>query len=165
MNDEVWKEIPSYEGFYMVSNIGRVRSLVGRWGRGRILKGATKDGYHTVVLSKYGVRRDHRVPPLVAAAFLGPRPDGLVVCHNNGVRTDDRAENLRYDTRKADREDMELHGTRPFGETHPMHKLTEVDVRRIRSDKRIAPRLAEEYGVTRELIYYIRNGKLWKHVQ
>lgn len=44
-------------------------------------------------------------------AFVGPCPEGMEVCHNNGDCTDNRLENLRYDTKSANMLDRVRHGT------------------------------------------------------
>lgn len=49
------------------------------------------------------------VHDMVLAAFVGPKPAGLEVCHWNGIRGDNRLDNLRYDTRKANAQDRERH--------------------------------------------------------
>lgn len=110
---EVWKPIPGYEGLYEVSSIGRVRSLdrvstrngyqVRR--RGRLKSASQKDRRHlhptTKLTDRLGRPRSVQVHQLVALAFLGPRPDGLQVCHYNDDPTDNRVANLRYDTPAA----------------------------------------------------------------
>jgi hypothetical protein len=56
------------------------------------------------------------------AAHVGPRPDGMQVCHNNGLRTDNRLSNLRYDTASGNMRDRILHGTDPkLRQTHCPH--------------------------------------------
>ncbi len=55
------------------------------------------------------VRRHTKVHHLVAEAFIGPRPPGMVVCHNNGDPLDNRVENLRYDTQANNITDMHDH--------------------------------------------------------
>lgn len=70
-----------------------------------------KDGYKIVYLTINGVRRVHAVRRLVALTYLGKRPDGLVINHKNGIRDDDRAENLEYITSQANT----LHGWRSNG--------------------------------------------------
>ncbi len=65
----------------------------------------------------YQVRRT--IHTLVAAAFIGPRPDGMDTCHNNGDKTDNRLDNLRYDTKSANAFDTLKHGTnRAANKTH-----------------------------------------------
>jgi hypothetical protein len=83
----MWKKI---EGGYEVSDQGEVRNS-----RGWILKPETVCGYHRVNL----FRKHVLVHRLVAAAFLGPCPEGKEVDHKNNIRTDNRVENLQYLTR------------------------------------------------------------------
>jgi hypothetical protein len=45
------------------------------------------------------------------AAFVGPCPEGMEVCHNNGDPTDNRMENLRYGTHSSNEQDKLIHGT------------------------------------------------------
>lgn len=116
---EVWKAIPDHD-YYEVSSLGRVRSLDrlvpgGRYPgsmrrmRGRVLApGASKTGYLRV---KLGTGPWYSVHGLVAAAFIGPRPEGMQVCHNDGDKLNNRRENLRYDTASENVRDSVRHGT------------------------------------------------------
>lgn len=106
---EVWRPVAGYEAHYEVSDLGRVRSIK----RGtRVLRHDTAGrGYPQVALSLNGRVRKAYVHHLVAAAFIGPRPDGLDICHGNGDVLDARASNLRYDTRHANMRDSLVHGT------------------------------------------------------
>lgn len=117
---ETWCPVPEFEGRYEVSDQGRVRSLDMRIGagsptgtrllRGRVLKQYADQGYARVVLTVNGKRHMRTVHRLVAAAFLGPRPDGMETCHNNGDSLDNRVENLRYDTHSENQLDVVRHG-------------------------------------------------------
>lgn len=63
---------------------------------------------------KLAIMMDRKLIPvhqLVALAFIGPRPDGMDVCHNNGDGQDNRPGNLRYDTRTSNNRDTVAHGT------------------------------------------------------
>lgn len=51
------------------------------------------------------------VHSLVALAFIGPRPHGYEVCHNNGNPLDNRVDNLRYGTSADNKLDQVRHGT------------------------------------------------------
>lgn len=117
-----------YEGFYSVSDQGRVRSepravscgrgAVRRAG-GHLLKphrvGQTKTsvGYWTVGFYVEGKRKGMSVHVLVAEAFLCPRPPGLQCCHKNGNGLDNRPVNLRWGTASENILDSVRHGTHP----------------------------------------------------
>jgi hypothetical protein len=109
MAHEEWRDVVGYEGYYQVSNLGRVRSLdrilVSRDGRrkrykGKVLKPRLSNrGYVEVSLPrKSGGNSRHRVHRLVAEAFLEPDPTRPQVDHINAIRTDNRVENLRWTT-------------------------------------------------------------------
>lgn len=110
---EVWKPIDGFEGLYEVSNLGRVKSLdryvdnghgSTRLAKGRILKPQlVMGGYLQVVLCKDGKQTIFKVHRLVAKAFqdiCGQFIEELDVDHINTIRTDNRAINLRWCTRK-----------------------------------------------------------------
>lgn len=111
MTDERWRPIPGFDG-YEVSDLGRVRSYQ-RDPAGRLLRShpLPHTGHITVKLYRDNVAVSSRVHMLVMRAFVGPAPEGLEVCHNNGVPSDNRLSNLRYDTASANRLDAVLHGT------------------------------------------------------
>ena len=111
--NEEWKDIPNYEGYYQASNLGRIRSLdrtvltingQERFYKGKIRAGSVNNkGYKTYNLSINSVNQHFQGSQLVAMVFLGHKPDGntLVVDHINGDRSDDRVENLRIVTHRA----------------------------------------------------------------
>lgn len=111
---EEWCPVIGEEGRYEVSSHGRVRSLTrfvpGRQGvvQGRVLKPRpTPTGYLRVGIA----RRDRYIHHLVLEAFVGPCPDGMECCHNNGDRGDNRPSNLRWDTRLGNCQDIIAQGT------------------------------------------------------
>jgi hypothetical protein len=123
MSTEEWRPVVGYEGLYEVSSEGRVRSLDRITGgkrrrriRGQMLTPTPHpDGRRVAVsLCKDGIQRAPAVHRLVAAAFLGPRPVGLDICHGDGNGFNNAVANLRYDTRSANLLDSVRHGTHPW---------------------------------------------------
>lgn len=124
MNDfEAWRAIAGFEGFYSVSNIGRVRRdapAQNSW-PGRILKTAINaSGYRLVSLYRPGYRGACReIHALVAQAFLGPRPDGMHTRHLDGDSLNNCVENLAYGTPSENAQDRIAHGrNRGATQTH-----------------------------------------------
>ena len=111
MGLENWKDIPSYIGYYQVSNKGNVRSL-DRYVNGinnskRLLKGKVKplqkhpDGYHQVALSKDGIYKTFKNYQLVAYAFLNFKPlSGLVIDHIDNNPKNNNLSNLQIITHR-----------------------------------------------------------------
>lgn len=149
MNREAWRPVVGFEG-YEVSDSGNVRSLprrnsLGYPRRGRVLKpGRYAGGYRAVHLAKGGVKTPKSVHCLVLEAFVSTRPEGQQARHKNGVRDDNRLDNLQWGTVKENAADRVAHGTAPVGAKNPRAILTEVDVERIRDLTRA--------GVTQEVI-------------
>jgi hypothetical protein len=93
---EIWKPVVGYEGFYEISNLGRVKSLSRFVNRSRGGKQLKKERilipsigrYLKVSLSKRGIIKNERVHKLVATSFIGPRPNGMVIDHINNIQHD-----------------------------------------------------------------------------
>lgn len=160
---EVWAHIDGFAG-YEISNLGNVRS--NKRAHSRTLKPCIKKGYPQVGLFSDGKHHWRHIHSLVAAAFIGPRPKRMVVCHLNGDRMDNRASNLRYDTYTNNEADKSLHGTRRYGETATAAKLTEEAVMEIRAllTSTTQTTLAKRFGVAQCTISAIANRKIWSHI-
>ena len=174
---EVWKTVLGYKDSYEVSNFGRIRGLERMCyaGRGhfrcvkaKILKPRTDGhGYFAVNLYDDNGPKTHKVARLVLDAFIGLCPEGLESCHNDGVRQNDRLENLRWDTRLSNARDRITHGTTTRGELDATNKLAEADVVKIKKalladgSKGQGRKLARQFGVSEAIISMIRSGKRW----
>lgn len=121
---EIWKKVPTitlksgikYKPYgYEVSNLGRVRSYKNRYGYGKrkllpnptIINGRPDQrGYVQYMISdKKGIRKNLRGHVMVAFAFLGRRKKGMHICHYDDIKTNNRLDNLRYDTASSNRKD------------------------------------------------------------
>lgn len=106
MSEEIWKAIIGYEGRYEVSSLGQVKSLPKTNEKGRVYQGILKGrparhGYLRVALFKNLVRKNESIHRIVATAFCD-KPDGAnEVNHKNAIKTDNRAENLEWVTRRG----------------------------------------------------------------
>lgn len=114
------------------------------------------------------VRSHHFVHHLILKTFKGPKPGpGYEARHLNGVRTDNRPENLEWATHLENEKDKRAHGTLLEGSRHPRAKLTEADVKQIRLRRSNGEKLfsiAADFGVSQSLISNICLRHGWRHV-
>lgn len=167
-----WRDIPGKSGFYQASSEGRVRSLdrvtygrnkTTRTVKGRLLAERVNpvSGYIQSVISLEGkvtYEYNHR---LVCLAFHGePIDPAYEACHYDNDRSNNRPENLRWDSRSNNHADKLRHGT-----NHVPRKLTMQKAREIRSLRSQGVRvqeLADRYGVTQSNISMIIRNTIWK---
>jgi len=131
---EAWRPVVGFEGYYEVSDRGRLRSTPRQGTDGRIIKITPSPcGYLRVRLYKNGKGSAKKMHRIVLEAFVGPCPPRHEGCHNNGDRSDCSLSNLRWDTREANCRDAKIHGSAATGEKNGQSKLTRADVDAIRS--------------------------------
>lgn len=157
---ERWRPVCGYD--YEVSSLGRVRSPRG-------LKTLTKalNGYLVVGLWRGNKGWVPCVHALVAAAFIGPRPEGLHVNHIDGNKTNNRAENLEYVTLAQNTRHAAALGLLRRDDTALNVKLNDAKVREIRERLGAGERgvdLAREFGVRPPIISQIKSRARWAHV-
>lgn len=181
---EEWRDILGYEGLYMVSSFGRVRSLdrtttfpcvltksgtVTRTRKGNIRplqKG--KNGYCMVQLTALdGTHKGRTVHSLVCEAWHGERPYKAQVSHLNGVRDDNRPENMCWESSKDNNARKDGHGTAQRGERHSMAILNNdsvVAIRILAKQGLERVRIARAFGVSADCVNDILAGRSWAHV-
>lgn len=174
MEKEIWKDVVGYEGYYMVSNMGRIKNIKERMNTcvGRILIGGTNpQGYRISKFYKDGVRFYKTLHSVVAEAFLGKRKDGYCVNHKDGNKKNNCIENLEYITVHENNVHAKENGLlRPnYGEKSGTAKLKNKDIYDIRNKyknkENTQKELAEMYGVAVPCISRIVNRKRWGHLK
>ena len=168
ISPEEWRPVVGYEGWYIISNLGRLQRIhagLGTW-PGRILRGnRDRYGYLWVRLYRDGQYRSHKVHQLAAQAFLGP-PLGREVNHKNGIKADNRVENLEWVTVAQNRRHAFATGLQVAvtGERTGSAKLKWADILVIRAGrgKITQQELADRYGVSDSAICRAQTGRNWK---
>lgn len=171
---EQWKDVVGYEGFYQVSDRGRVRSLVrllpaafeaGVRKEKKVLAfGSNKQGRLQVTLCMRGEKKRFQVHTLVLTAFVGPCPEGMECLHFDNDYTNNQPSNMKWGTHLENMRDKVRHGTQQRGERCKASNLTEENIRAIRLDTRPQRAIAEDYGISQVAVLYIQKRKTWKHV-
>lgn len=173
--DEIWKPIVGYEGFYEVSNLGRVRSLDrvinGRLRRGKLLsnKKTNGNGYRICTLCKDNLQINHYVHRLVAGAFCFREDPSFIVNHIDSNIKNNKSDNLEWISAFDNVHHYIKKGRKTDqGVNSPNTKLTEVDLERIRfllkNTKLKQNEIAKQFGVAQTTISRIKLGKTFKEV-
>jgi len=177
-----WRKIPSTAG-YEASDDGQIRSpdieqtLQGRGGSvytrkrsGRVLsQGSHSAGYKScTVITLDGKQSSRTVHSLVMEAFAGPA-DGMWINHKNGIKTDNRLENLEYCSASDNQRHAIATGLAPKppvkrGVEQHKARLSEIEVRRIRAYAKLnwsGKAIADFFGVGDTTVFNILKGNSW----
>jgi len=161
------KEIPKFPN-YCASKDGKIWSKRSN----KFLSPSFSSIYGIVILSSKGKKNYRKVHRLILETYIGPCPEGMEACHNNGIRSDNRLENLRWDTKSNNQRDSVVHGTnaglKKKGENHHNSKLTESDIHSIRLIWKYRlntqKNIAKAFRISRGHVGDIVNKKKWKHI-
>lgn len=171
---EIWKPVVGYEGFYEVSNIGRVKSLRRPWHKipnsyPRILKSFPNAwGYPIVILCMNCRPKTRLVHSLVMEAFVGPRPKANDINHIDGNRQNNSIGNLEYCTRSQNIRHGYLVGTRT--RIRRVTQKTYMTVRQVQETKRLLEMgvpgllICKALGIKQPSVSAIKTGRMWKYV-
>lgn len=147
---------------YEISNLGNLRR-----GNKNIGGQTNNKGYKVANLRDKNKRFTVKFHALVLEAFVGPRPEGSVCRHLNGIKDDNRLSNLAWGTQKENVEDTDRHGRRPKGEGQRNAVLTSERV--IEARRRVllgetAASIAREWGINSACLRSAVNGRKWAHL-
>jgi len=182
---EIWKDIPGYEGMYQISNMGRLKNLERKFWRNHsvtykytlytrkenISKLHSWDGdYIRTTLYKNGIKKHIKLHRLVGQLFI-PNPKNLPqINHKNGIRYDNKVENLEWCTNSENI----LHAYRiglekaVCGELHHNSVFKNSDIIKIRcmyeTGNYSMRELAKKYNVDKDTIKCIVRRETWKHI-
>ena len=163
--DEIWKDIKGYEGLYMISNLGRIKSSY----YNKVLKsGKDKHGYLHVSLYKNSIAHTKNIHIIVARTFI-PNPNNLPeINHIDGNKENCAVSNLEHSTRSNNEKHARKIGLKSAikGEKNNFAKLTELQVKEIRElkGKLIQEEIASIYNVCRQTISSIHRNINWKNI-
>lgn len=168
LKGEEWKDVEGYEGIYIVSNFSRVKRIMHRKNpTNTLMKGtAHREGYFFFALRKDNICKNVPAHRMVAKAFI-PNPENKPqVNHINGIKTDNRSENLEWNTAKENIRHSWKNGMSSIkkGEQSNRAVLTEKDVLEIRASNLRPRELAKIYGIGEASIGKIINRKRWTHI-
>lgn len=122
------------------------------------------NGYKHVSYQALGKRTKYLVHRMVGLAFVPGFEPGLTINHKNGIKTDNRAENLEWITTAANTAHQWKIGLVNLrGQNNPHAKLTDAQAQEIKASRERVGEAARRYGVSTALIYKIRAGL--RHVQ
>lgn len=159
--------IPEWEN-YGISKDGEIVRLVARKGaqQGLVLKQHRHKtrGYLTVRLYDRDRQKTFDVHRLMALTFLGEIPEGMHVCHKDGVKTNCCLSNLRIDTISSNEKDKVAHGTSNRGERFGRSKYTEdqvIEAKKLLAKKWRAKDVSAATGIALGSVNAISTGANW----
>jgi hypothetical protein len=169
---ETYLPMVGYFGLYEISNLGNVRApakidMSGRPRKLRYLgKHKTEDGYVKAMLSINGISKLKTIHRLVYQTFVGPIPDGYEINHINGIRDDNRVENLNILTHLQNIE-YSRDVLKPNYASYGSRKISDDQVRLVRElhKNRVSIKhICLHIGLKKSQILNIVSGKSWSHI-
>ena len=165
---EVWRPVKDYEGYYEISNFGKLMSLNYKGnGYKKILKTNINEfGYERIRLNVEKVGKNKKIHRLVAEAFIDNPENKRCVNHKDGNKRNNNLTNLEWCTHSENK----LHAFKNnitkalCGENSYNSKLNNKYVIEIYKSVKSHRQLATEYGVAKNAITSIKAKKTWREI-
>lgn len=172
---EEWKSVKGFEGLYEISSLGRLKGLKRRGNhREKILTlPITRTGYNRPKLYNKELAKGYKflyVHRIVAETFIANPDRKREVNHINGIKIDNKVENLEWTTPSENVRHAFKVGLKSLtGEKNVRSKLKEAQVKRIRLMKEVDPtitarEIASMFDVKKPCVDSILGGYNWKHI-
>lgn len=176
ISNELWKNIPGFPG-YQASNLGRIKAIAKQsynaktgglcWRKERLLIAKPdSSGYLSHSMKGPFLKKTWLAHRIIALAWIPNPKRKLFVNHKNGIKTDNRVENLEWCTKSKNGIHAVENGlhTALRGEINGNHRLTKADVIEIRNSDGTQKEIANRFGIGRTTVQYIKKRKLWAHI-
>ena len=172
---ENWKEVLGYEGLYLVSSYGRIKTIekkVKHYKGGfsllkeKILKSRlNRYGYERITLWKEGKMTTMSIHRLVLTSFIPNLINKPQINHINGIKTNNELKNLEWCTNKENINHADSSLLRDIkGEKYKRSKITNLDVLWIRESNLSNLEIREKYNISRSQVSKIKNNTAWSHI-
>ena len=159
--NEIWEDIKGYEGYYQISETGKVLSVRNSF----ILSPTTSNGYKEVVLSVNHIKGYKLIHRLVAEAFIPNVDNKPEVNHIDGDKLNNNINNLEWVTRVENAKHAGANGLMPSGEKNHMVVLSKSDVNKIIKLRYIhkleVEDIANLFNVSISHLSQVVNGDTW----
>lgn len=172
--EEIWKDIPGYEGYYQVSTLGRIRdvdrvitrsdgNIMTRSGKIRKLDTTTKK-YPYIGLHKNNKLATLVVHRLVARVFI-PNPDNLPqINHKDGNKFNNHVDNLEWCTNQQNVLHAMRNGLAGGTKRSCLTKEQAIEVKSLLNSGHRQCKIAERLGISSKWVHSISKGKTWRYV-